>query len=64
MAIKIAITFVYHGKNHMILDTRDFRMKISIRHLDMLKYLDTRHCDKVFHHKIQRIVEREKRKHC
>lgn len=43
MTIKIAIMFVYHGRNYMILDTIDFRMKTSIEHLDMLKYLDTRY---------------------
>lgn len=43
MTIKIAIMFVYHGRNYMILDTIDFRMKTSIEHLNMLKYLDTRY---------------------
>lgn len=63
MTIKITIMFVYHGRNYITLDIRDFRMKTSIRPLDTLKYLDTRHFEKIFYHHIEKI-EGEKRKHC
>lgn len=53
MTIKITIMFVYHGRNYITLDIRDFRMKTSIRPLDMLKYLDTRHFEKIFYHHIE-----------
>lgn len=38
----------------MILYTVDYGMKTSFRHLDILKYLDTTHCDKISYKELER----------
>ena len=38
----------------MILYTLDYGMKTSFRYLDILKYLDTGHCDKISYKELLR----------
>lgn len=38
----------------MTLYTVDYGMKSSFRHLDILKYLDTTHCDKISYKELLR----------